>query len=111
MKPIFYCVAFRKLAAHPARARAMRDDRGHPAHVDDRIAAGCFAKPLQLGHELKHGFLVNIVDVSSLAFTVRAQAQFETDDVFDYRFGVGGNQVRKEFIGLFVAGLMKKRCE
>jgi hypothetical protein len=40
MQTILERVSFGKLASHPARARAMRDDGRHPTHVCDRMRGG-----------------------------------------------------------------------
>jgi hypothetical protein len=93
MQPILDSVAFGKLAAHPARARPVRNNRGHPAHIADRVAVRRLAKPLQLGNELEHCFLVNVVSLRALAFAIRTEAKFEANNVLDYRLGVGGDQV------------------
>ena len=88
MKTILERVAFRKLSSHPARTSAMRDDCRHATHVSNRMAAREFAKALQLGHELQHDFLVNVVSLSALSFAIRVETEFETNDAFDYRFGM-----------------------
>ena len=89
----------------------MRDDCRHPAHVTDRMPVRQFAKPLQLGHELKYYFLMKIISVRALSFTMRVKTEFETNDAFDYRLGMDCDDLGKEFLCPVIAGLNQERFE
>jgi len=71
----------------------MRDNRRHPAHVCDGMSVRKFAKALQLAQQLEHHFLLDIVGLFALSFAKRVQAQFETNNAFDYRFGMDRNEL------------------
>jgi hypothetical protein len=93
VKPVLERVSFGKLASHPARTSPMGDDCGHSAYVCYRMTVGKFAKTLQLSHQLQYDVLMNIVRLFTLCFAKGVQAEFETNDAFDYGFGVDGNEL------------------
>ena len=93
------------------RARPVRDDCRHSAHVCDWVTVGEFAKALQLSQQLQYDFLLNVVSLRTLRFAVRVETKFKANDAFDDRLGVNCDQLRKERVNLFVAGLSQQRLE
>jgi len=104
-------MSFGKLAPQPASAGAMCDYCGYATQVSDRMTVGKFAKALQLGQQLQHDFLLDVVSFSALCFAVGAEAELVANDGFDYGLGVDRDQLRKEFIGLLRAAFGQQRLE
>jgi hypothetical protein len=89
----------------------MCDYCGHAAQVSNRVTVRKFSKALQLGQQLQHDFLLNVVSFRALRLAIGAEAQFVTNDSFDYRLGVDRDQLRKEFVCLLRAGFGQQRLE
>ncbi len=93
MKTILERVSFRKLSTHPARTGAMRNDSRHAAHVGNWMAGRQFAKSLQLGQQLQYNVLMNVIGLSSLDLAMRVEAEFETNNSFNYRLGMDRDEL------------------
>lgn len=75
------------------------------------MPAGKFAKSLQLRHELQNDFLIKVVSLGFLRLMIGVETQFEANDTLYDWFGVNGDQLREEFVDLFVAGLDEERFQ
>ena len=82
----------------------MRNHRGQPARVSDRIYVRLLAKLVQLSQELHQNFLINVIGLGLLGSVMRAEMEFVANDTFDQRLGVYTDKSRDELVGLFVAG-------